>query len=146
MKRGYTLIEVIAVMAINLILLTGVISVSKIYEKNLNRIMTNSIVNDVSNLISFSKYYCRYNNISGAIQANKNSGEIYFKDISGINEIIKKIDLPEGYTMSYSYDLQINNLGHVQSDSIIIKDRYGNVSKITISTGLDTVNVYIGED
>lgn len=43
------------------------------------------------------------------------------------------------------YILKINTLGNVESDTIRIFDNYGNVYKVTISTGVDTVNIYEGD-
>ena len=46
---------------------------------------------------------------------------------------------------SAMYILKINTLGNVESDTIRIFDNYGNVYKVTISTGVDTVNIYEGD-
>ena len=43
------------------------------------------------------------------------------------------------------YILKINTLGNVESDTIRILIIMGNVYKVTISTGIDTVNIYEGD-
>ena len=58
---------------------------------------------------------------------------------------MKTIFLPENFKFSAMYILKINTLGNVESDTIRIFDNYGNVYKVTISTGVDTVNIYEGD-
>lgn len=145
MKRGYTLIEVIVVMAIMSILLLSTIKVSSAYDNIVNRFKAKSFMNELSNTISFGKYYCSYYESPGMIEINKTKGQVKLKDISSKSKVIKSITLPEGFKFTTISLLNINNNGHIESDTIRIIDSKGNLYKLTISTGVDTINIYEGE-
>ena len=80
MKRGYTLIELIIVLAIVAILMLPTLNISKSYIEAIGKVKGKSIINDISNLISYSKYYCRYYSGYGVIEINSSKGKITFKD------------------------------------------------------------------
>lgn len=145
MKRGYTLIELIIVLAIVAILMLSTLNISKSYIEAIGKVKGKSIINDISNLISYSKYYCRYYSGYGVIEINSSKGKITFKDTSGKSKVIKTITLEDGFRFVSNNSLSINKLGHVQSGTIRIMDKSGKLYKVTISTGVDTVNVYEGE-
>ena len=145
MKRGYTLIELIIVLAIVAILMLPTLNISKSYIEAIGKVKGKSIINDISNLISYSKYYCRYYSGYGVIEINSSKGKITFKDTSGKSKVIKTITLEDGFRFVSNNSLSINKLGHVQSGTIRIMDKNGKLYKVTISTGVDTVNVYEGE-
>lgn len=145
MKRGYTLIELMIVLAIIVILMLPTLNVSKSYREVIGRIKGKSIVNEISNLISYSKYYCRHYDSYGLIEVNSSEGKITFKDTLGKSKIIKTILLEDGFKFTSNNSLSINKMGHIDSDTIRIIDKEGKVYKVTISTGVDTVNIYEGE-
>lgn len=101
--------------------------------------------NELSNMISYGKFYCMKNNSYGEIEINKSAGVVKFKDKKQGGKVIKTIFLPGNFKFSAMYILKINTLGNVESDTIRIFDNYGNVYKVTISTGVDTVNIYEGD-
>ena len=145
MKRGYTLIELIIVLAIISIIMLPTLNISKYYREVAGRVKGKSIINEVSNLISYSKYYCRHYNSYGLIEVNSSEGKIIFKDTEGKSKVIKTITLEDGFKFTSNNSLSINKIGHIQSDTIRIIDKEGKVYKVTISTGVDTVNIYEGE-
>lgn len=145
MRKGYTLIEIIIVMAVLSILLIPTLNLTKSYKITINRIKGKSVINDLSNLVSFSKYYCRHNKVIGKIEVNKSQGEATFKDMSGRGKVIKCIYLPEGFSFKTINLLSVTTEGHIQSDTIRVSDTDGNIYRLTISAGVDTVNIYEGE-
>lgn len=145
MKRGYTLLELIIVLAIILVLMLPTLNISKSYIKSIEKIKGKSIVNDISNLISYSKYYCRQNNSQGLIEISRSKGKIVFKDTSGRSKTIKTIILEDGFKFVSNDSLSINKIGSVESATIRIMNEKGDLYKVTIATGVDTVNIYEGE-
>ena len=145
MKRGYTLIELIIVLTIIAILMLPTLNISKSYIETIRRVKGKSIINEISNLISYSKYYCRHYDSCGLIQVNSSEGKITFKDTSKKSKTIKSIVLEDGFKFTRNNSLSINKIGHIQSDTIRIIDKGGKVYRVTISTGVDTVNIYEGE-
>ena len=144
MKKGYTLIEVIVTMAILLILMIPTLNLGKSFDNILNKSIAMGVCNDLSNIISYGKFYCMKNNTYGEIYINKSIGVVNFKDKKQGGKIIKSIFLPRGFKFSAMYILKINTLGAIESDTIRIFDSNGNVYKVSISTGVDTVNIYEG--
>lgn len=146
MKKGYTLIELIIVLAIISILILPSINISKSYSESIMRIKGKSIANEIVNLISYGKYYCRYYDILGLIEINKEEGKIVFKDISGRTKIIKTIFLEDGFKFVTNDTFSISKLGSIQkSDTIRVIDKNGKLYKVTISTGIGSVNIYEGD-
>ncbi|WP_195987718.1 type II secretion system protein [Clostridium sp. D53t1_180928_C8] len=145
MKKGYTLIEVILVLAIITILILPTLNIAKSYKDITSRIKGKGIMTEISNLISYSKYYCKHNESYGEIEINNNEGKIIFKDTSEKGTVVKSISLQDGFKFTSNNRLDINKLGHIKSDTIRIIDKDGNVYRVTIATGIDTVNAYEGE-
>lgn len=145
MKKGYTLIEVIFVLAIIALLILPTLNIAKSYKDITSRIKGKGITTEISNLISYSKYYCKYHERYGEIEINNNEGKIIFKDTSEKGTVVKSISLQDGFKFTSNNRLNINKLGHIKSDTIRIIDKDGNVYRVTIATGIDTVNIYEGE-
>ena len=145
MKRGYTLVEVILVLAIITLLIMPTLNIAKSYKDITSRIKGKGIITEISSLISYSKCYCKYHESYGEIEINNVEGKIIFKDTSKKGTVIKSISLQEGFKFTSNNSLDINKLGYIKSDTIRIIDKDGNVYKVTIATGIDTVNIYEGE-
>ena len=134
MKKGYTLIELIIVIAIISVLLLPTINIANSINSTINRAEAIGFCNELSNMISYAKFYCVKNASYGEIEINKSVGTVNFKDKKkGVNSKCKFLTV---------YILKINNLGHIDSDTIQILDGNGNIHKIAIATGVDTVNIY----
>ena len=142
MKKGYTLIELIIVIAIISVLLLPTINIANSINSTINR--AEAIGNELSNMISYAKFYCVKNASYGEIEINKSVGTVNFKDKKQGGKIIKSIYLNSKCKFLTVYILKINNLGHIDSDTIQILDGNGNIHKIAIATGVDTVNIYEG--
>lgn len=133
-------------MAIIAILILPTFNISKSYKEIVMRVKGKSIANEISNLISYSKYYCKYYGSYGLIEINSNDGKITFKDISSRSKIIKTILLEEEFKFVSNNSFEISKIGNIQkSDTIRVIDKNGRVYRITIATGIGTVNIYEGE-
>ena len=144
MKKGYTLIELIIVIAIISVLLLPTINIANSINSTINRAEAIGFCNELSNMISYAKFYCVKNASYGEIEINKSVGTVNFKDKKQGGKIIKSIYLNSKCKFLTVYILKINNLGHIDSDTIQILDGNGNIHKIAIATGVDTVNIYEG--
>ena len=141
-KDGYTIIELIIVIFIMLILFSLGLKVKGSIDKIINDTKVESSVNEISNILSYGKHYCRINEIEGAININKTTGEIsLYEDIRN-GKVIKKSTLYNGLQFVSDLKIKVTSSGGLQACTIYIKDRYGKVSKITISVGIDNINIY----
>ena len=142
-KRGYTLLELIIVMAILVVLMPAAVKGSSVY-KLIDNITVHSLKSDIANLISFAKHYSYNTGNTGRLEIDNIKGEISFVDTK--NELTKntiaKVTLPKGYDFLERFNISVSNKGVVSGDSIIFKSLNGEYHKVTISVGIDFVNIY----
>ena len=142
-KRGYTLLELIIVMAILVVLRPAAVKVSSVYNL-IDNITVHSLKSDIANLISFAKHYSYNTGNTGRLEIDNIKGEISFVDTK--NELTKntiaKVTLPKGYDFLERFNISVSNKGVVSGDSIIFKSLSGEYHKVTISVGIDFVNIY----
>ncbi|MGL5354642.1 MAG: type II secretion system protein, partial [Clostridium sp.] len=79
-KRGYTLIELVAVMAILSILLGSGFTIVSIMRNLKNEVEFDYSIGEISNILSYGKAYCRKNNTSGEIIIDSVGNTISFKN------------------------------------------------------------------
>lgn len=142
-KRGYTLLELIIVMAILVVLMPAAVKGSSVYNL-IDNIIVHSLKSDIANLISFAKHYSYNTGNTGRLEIDNIKGEISFVDTK--NELTKntiaKVTLPKGYDFLERFNISVSNKGVVSGDSIIFKSLSGEYHKVTISVGIDFVNIY----
>lgn len=142
-KRGYTLLELIIVMAILVVLMPAAVKGSSVYNL-IDNITVHSLKSDIANLISFAKHYSYNTGNTGRLEIDNIRGEISFVDTK--NELTKntiaKVTLPKGYDFLERFNISVSNKGVVSGDSIIFKSLSGEYHKVTISVGIDFVNIY----
>ena len=78
-KRGYTLLELIIVMAILVVLMPVAVRSSSVY-KLIDNITVHSLKSDIANLISFAKHYSYNTGNTGRLEIDNIKGEISFVD------------------------------------------------------------------
>lgn len=145
MKRGYTLIEQIVVIAIVLILTVSMVNIKKSYSTITSRLEVKGVLNELTNMMSFAKYYCRNSVHIGVLQIDTVNKKIKFRDKDLRDKIIKEINIPKSCNIYIkNTSISINNKGHLQSESMTISNDYY-WGKITISTGVDNINIYEGD-
>ncbi len=141
-NRGYTLLELMVVIFIILIISSIGLKMKNSIDKIINKVRMESCVNDIYNILSYGKYYCKINNVEGVIEINKDVGQIVlYEDVKG-GKTIKRTILAKGIFFVSDLKFRITSMGNLQAGTIYIKDKYGKVSRITISVGIDTVNIY----
>lgn len=142
-KRGYTLLELIIVMAILVVLMPVAVKGSSVY-KLIDNITVHSLKSDIANLISFAKHYSYNTGNTGRLEIDNIKGEISFIDTKNelTKNIIAKVTLPQGYDFLERFNISVSNKGVVSGDSIIFKSLSGEYHKVTISVGIDFVNIY----
>lgn len=142
-KRGYTLLELIVVMAILVVLMPIVLKGKSTY-KLIDNITANSLKCDIANLISFAKHYSYNTGNTGRLEINNIKGEISFIDTKSelTKNIIAQVTLPSGYEFVSGFNISVSNKGVVAGDSVIFKSLSGEYHKVTVSVGIDLVNIY----
>jgi len=142
-NKGYTLIELIAVMAIIAILLTSYGIGIKWYKSCLNRIDTSYTQDSILIFITNSKHYCREKGSRGYISFDIVDNEmIFFCD----GKCRDKFQLPSELSL-YGTNLMDNKI-HIDntgftSDACTIKfkDREGKLHNITLCVGTAYVEI-----
>ena len=124
-KKAFTLLELLISISIIIVVFSLSFRGKKILDATINNIKAHTAVSNMCDFLSYSKFYC-----------NKNNSSVKFS---------KKLKLPKGFNFITNYSINCSNEGVLSSGSIYICDSYNNFYKITISVGVDTINVYYGE-
>lgn len=135
--------ELMIVMAILVVLMPVAVRSSSVY-KLIDNITVHSLKSDIANLISFAKHYSYNTGNTGRLEIDNMKGEISFIDTKNelTKNIIAKVTLPQGYDFLERFNISVSNKGVVSGDSIIFKSLSGEYHKVTISVGIDFVNIY----
>ena len=141
-KKAFTLLELLISISIIIVVFSLSFRGKKILDATINNIKAHTAVSNMCDFLSYSKFYCNKNNSSVIINC-RNKGYAEFVDPS--KKFSKKLKLPKGFNFITNYSINCSNEGVLSSGSIYICDSYNNFYKITISVGVDTINVYYGE-
>lgn len=135
--------ELMIVMAILVVLMPVAVRSSSVY-KLIDNITVHSLKSDIANLISFAKHYSYNTGNTGRLEIDNMKGEISFIDTKNelTKNIIAKVTLPQGYDFLERFNISVSNKGVVSGDSINFKSLSGEYHKVTISVGIDFVNIY----
>lgn len=141
-KNAYTLIETVVVIFIIIILFTIISGIGSSIKKVKDYINARGSLLEITSVISYGKYYCRKSESQGVIRIYKKTGEVVLEEISSEYKELRRIKIPKGLRFVDNVELYINNKGQIQSNSIRILNEDGELYKITIATGVDTINIY----
>lgn len=145
MKKGVTLIELIvilSIMSITLIASSKVFMESRYFE---NKMKVQYTGNSIMMFINEARQYCRANKCSGYIQGDVAGNILEF--YSTTNRRISVYRPAEG-TVLYQFTMSDNSIeidkNGTTSDAgtIIYKDKFGKVEKVTIRVGSEYVHFY----
>lgn len=146
-KKGYTIIEIVIVLAIFTVLLGGSLRLLKVIEKTKSELILDNSVYEVKALLSFSKSFCRKNKIFGNIVIDSTRNEVKFTVIdTGApvdKRITRTIKLKNSVKISTNISdkvATVNESGFItKAGTIEFKYNEVNIRKITISVGVDTI-------
>lgn len=145
MRKGFTLIEIILVIAI-MSIVSGVSALSVRYYKTVNNSLdADYYCNAVVNFINNSKMYCRENSCSAIVNFNKEKNEI--KLVNGL-KVVNKLTLKDKITL-FSFTGRVNNTYIVINSegysndafTIILKDNNSIKHEITMRVGTAYVKI-----
>lgn len=141
-RKGYTLIELVAVMAILAILLGSGFTIVSIMKKLMAEVQFNDSVGEISSILSYGKAYCRKKTIGGEITVDTEENRITF----GYGEkVIKTVQLSKLVGVAVrggnSSIINVDDKGYLKR-ACNIEVKYGKKEKvITIAVGMDKVTV-----
>lgn len=142
-KGGFTLIELVAVMAIMSIVFSlgvGYIGIfSKLEEDSSEKIL----VLKIEDLLRYSKEYFLINGNEGKVRFDRGTNVISILDYEDEILYLEYDDEFDVYFKSgaYSGDLRISSKGMLDSGTIMVYKRGKRLCKIAIRVGVDYINV-----
>lgn len=149
-KKGYTLIELIAVMSVLAILLSLGFSGYHLYKGINDKVQINSALYEIEDTLSYGELYCRNNKKEGEFYIQEKDGALVvgFKIRAG--NTIKQVILPKviGFikgsenSEELRKSIKINQDGHMQADTIKLKDINGKEYKLTIRVSVNCITIW----
>ncbi|MGL5085498.1 MAG: type II secretion system protein [Clostridium sp.] len=141
-KKGYTLIELIAVMSILAILLGSGFTIVSVMRQLKEDAEFQCVVGEISSILSYGKSYCRKYRTDGEITIDTYANKITFRNTK---LIIKSVKLPDKVVVAVrgvnSTIINVNEEGYLKK-ACNIEVTYGKRQKvITIAVGVDKVTV-----
>ena len=133
-KKAFSLLELLISMSIIISVFSLGFKGKRVLDQTINNIKAHTAVSNMCDFLSYSKFYC-----------NKNNSSVIINCIDPSKNFSKKLELPKGFNFITNYNINCSNEGVLSSGSMYICDQYNNLYKITISVGVDTINVYYGE-
>ena len=150
MKKGYTLIELAAVMFILSIIFSLSFSGYKLYKAFEDNIKIEKFLYELEDTFCYGRSYCTNNNVRGTIKLKEYEDKfLIFFQSSGKNKIRKELErtimIDKGYVFQYPiidmYD--INEFGIIQSKTTLFKDKHNNKYQLSINPTVN--NIYVGK-
>lgn len=144
--KGYTLIELIAVMAILAILLGSGFTIINMINNLKNEVELESAVYEVSSILSYAKAYCRKNSYEGEILIDSAKNSIMFNHKSERNNkvLVQNKKISNNTKIAFSANIMsinIDNMGYLKdAGAILISDGVYWV-KITVAVGNDIITI-----
>ena len=145
-KKGYTLIEVIIVLAILVIIISTFGLSYNFFNKSKEELYKSTLEYEVSDALSYAKLYCFNKQKSGKLLISNEDGSLNIKLIENRNLVFSKefsinADLlDEERNITDKRMIGINYRGVIESTSIIIMINKEELV-VTIATGSDDINI-----
>lgn len=147
-KKGYTLIEIVAVIAIITILLGSGFTIVKTIEHMKAEVEVEDIIYEIMDILTYAKAYCRKNYCRGEIVIDKSKKEIIFQyvDKNNINKKIigRKEGVPNDVEISNNFTsnlIKIDDDGFITGGGTITIVYKGTINQLTVAVGNDLITV-----
>lgn len=148
-KKGYTLIELVVVMAILSILLGSGFAIIKTLKHIKSQVEVEDAIYEVHSILSYAKTYCRKNLCDGEviIDTVENSIGFKYRDKNNINNKLvgKSEKFPDNIKISANFKpinlVNVSDMGYLKNSGTIFINDGEKQYKITIAVGNDTVTV-----
>ena len=147
-KKGFTLIELIIVMALIIILGTTSINTINFYKKTSANIRTKEALYEIREFFSYSRKYCINNKISGDVVISKSNNGYSMNLIESNFKINRKLLVENMVFTEGKYvipqktiTIKINRFGILESTSIYIIGENNLRYIITIAVGSNKINI-----
>ena len=145
-RKGYTLIELVAVMAILAILLGSGVTIVQMLNNIKNEVELESAAYEVSSILSYAKAYCRKNSYEGEILIDSAKNSIMFNHKSERNNkvLVQNKKISNNTKIAFSADIMsinIDNKGYLKDAGSILINGGDYQVKITIAVGHDLITI-----
>lgn len=140
-KKGFTVLETIAVLFIILILLSGVVSIGSFESKIYKDIECEGFLYEVHDLITYAKLKSKSENKAGSIIIAPYKSSVYYTYNN--SETSKRIVVPNGIKVFCKEPfIPINSSGRInKAGSIEIQNYFNELKSIKIRVGVDYINL-----
>lgn len=150
MKKGFTVIELVATLAILSIVLSLTFGGYKVYEGFKRDIEVERFLYELEDSLCFGREYCISNGVTGTvyIEENEENIKVTFKDNRGylVEKKLSKaleMDKSSGHTLPIVKRFNIRGDGVMDEGSVLFIDRQNKRYKITINPAV--YQIYVGE-
>ena len=150
MKKGYTLIELVAAMFILGIIFSFSFSGYNLYKSFEENIKIENFLYELEDTFCYGRDYCKNNGVIGTIKLREYEDKFVISFSTGGDtkikrELEKSIMIDKDFVLAYpivdSYD--ISKYGIVQSKTTLLKDSRNNKYQLSINPTVN--NVYVGK-
>lgn len=147
-KKGYTLIELIAVMAIMIILIGSGFTIISSLKYIKDDVEIDNVIYEIYDVLSYAKAYCRRNFQEGEVLIDTQKRTIQFRYIDNSSSIKTNIIREEKFpkyvdvhTNPGFFKIEVSDLGYLKKAGSIFVSIGKKEKIITIAVGNDITNI-----
>ncbi|WP_102400874.1 pilus assembly FimT family protein [Haloimpatiens massiliensis] len=144
MKKAYTLIEILIVMALISAIYCGTVFTYKSFNKVKRNLDINFYANNIVLFINKCKSYCKSNGVNGAIQQFEHENGLFF---THNRQNIDTLKLPPNVKIesinAITGKIEISSLGFTSSACTIKLNNYPDNKRVTVEVGTGYTKVKV---
>ncbi len=144
-KKGFTLLELLAVISLMSLLINWCIWNSSNYRDSINRYELDYVNNSILSLLNNAKQYCRKNEVNGMVNFDIIKNCIIF---ASNTKLIQQFDFPQNFKLisvnaGTGTVIYFNSAGLTNNAcTISFKDPYENIHTLTVCVGTCFVEIH----